>query len=179
MSQTGDRYGLMAEYAAAEQLVAAAGAAHRHGYRRLDGYSPFPVPGLAEALGRRSTPVPWIMLGGGCFGGAAGYLLQWWTSAVDYPLNVGGRPLHSWPAFIPITFELIVLCAVLAGVAGLLLLNGLPQPWHPVFNVPAFRAASRDGFFLCIEAEDAAFDPEATLGFLQQTGPVEIHDVRY
>src|SRR5438132_462574 len=152
-----DLYGLMAEFDTPDALVAAARQAYGAGYRKLNAYAPFPVHGLAEAVGHRRTRLPLIVLIGGIVGGVGGYLLQLWTMAIDYPLNVGGRPLNSWPAFIPVTFETTVLCAALAAVFGMLALNKLPQPNHPVFNVHRFTHASSDRFFVCIESKDPIF----------------------
>ncbi|HXH12932.1 MAG TPA: DUF3341 domain-containing protein [Alphaproteobacteria bacterium] len=170
-------YGLMAEFDGPDALLEAARRAYEEGYRRLDAYSPFPVPGLAEAIGFRRTRLPLIVLFGGIVGGLGGYYLQYWISAIDYPLNVGGRPLHSWPAFIPVTFELTVLVAALAAVLGMLALNGLPMPHHPVFNVPAFELATRNRFFLCIEATDPQFDAVGTKSFLETLKPGGVFEV--
>jgi hypothetical protein len=170
-------YGLMAEFDGPEDLLEAARRTYEEGYRRLDAYSPFPVHGLAEAIGFQRTRLPVIVLLGGIAGGVGGYLLQYWISAIDYPLNVGGRPLHSWPAFIPVTFELIILVAALAAVLGMLALNGLPMPHHPVFNVPAFELATRNRFFLCIEATDSKFDGVGTRRFMESLKPRDIHEV--
>jgi hypothetical protein len=170
-------YGLMAEFEDANALVAAARAAHEEGYRCLDGYSPFPIEALHEALGSRHTRLPLVVLLGGIFGGTAGYGLQYWVSVVAYPINVGGKPFHSWPAFIPVTFECTILGAALAAVFGMLALNGLPQPYHPVFNVPRFALASRNRFFLVIESIDAKFDLERTRVFLQSLHPREVMTV--
>ncbi|MGH9825554.1 MAG: DUF3341 domain-containing protein, partial [Blastocatellia bacterium] len=167
-------YGLMAEFDRPEQLVSAAGRARKAGYKKMDAYSPMPVEGLAEALGSRKTLVPLIVLIGALCGGSGGYLLQYWLSAVYYPMNIGGRPLHSWPSFIPITFELTVLLASLSAVIGMLALNGLPQPYHPVFNVARFALASRDRFFLAIESADPKFDINETRRFLEDTGSREV-----
>src|SRR3954470_24079422 len=147
-------YGLIAEFDNPTALVAAAHHARQAGYRKMDGYSPFPIEELHEALEFEDARLPFIVLIGGLTGCIGGYLLQYWISAVAYPVNVGGRPLHSWPAFIPVTFECTILAAALSAVLGMLALNGLPMPFHPVFNVPRFGFASRDRFFLCIEAMD-------------------------
>ena len=160
-------YGLMAQFADPEDLLTATQRAHAEGYRRMDAYSPFPIDGLAEALGRRGTAVPLLVLLGGMTGGLGGYFMQAYAMAVDYPLNIGGRPLHSWPAFIPITFELTVLCAALTAFFAVFVLNKLPQPYHPVFNVSEFAHASQDQFFLCIESTDPKFDADNTRRFLQ------------
>ena len=172
-------YGLMAEFNDPNELVAAARAAREAGYRHLDAYTPFPIEELAEALEMHHSPLPLIVLIGGIVGGVAGYLLQYFTSVVDYPLNVGGRPLNSWPSFIPITFETTVLVAALSAVLGMLALNGLPTPYHPVFNVPRFALATRDRFFLCIEATDPKFDREATRRFLERLVPREVSEVEH
>jgi hypothetical protein len=160
-------YGLLAEFDNPTDLVEAAKRAHEEGYRKMDGYSPFPVEGLSEALGFQRDYVPLVVLIGGLLGCAGSYLMQYWISAISYPLNVGGKPYHSWPAFIVVTFEMTVLCAGLAAVFGMLALNGLPMPYHPVFHSSRFAFATRDRFFLCIEAADPKFDLGATRGFLQ------------
>ncbi len=167
----------MAEFADPAALVTATRRAHAEGYRRMDAYSPFPIEELHEALGAPETRLPLIVLIGGLFGCIGGYLLQYWVSAVAYPLNVGGRPYHSWPAFIPVTFECTILAAALSAVLGMLALNGLPMPYHPVFNVPRFALASRNRFFLCIEAADPKFDLEATRRFLETLNPREVSTV--
>jgi hypothetical protein len=164
-------YGLLAEFKDPTALVEAARQAYAAGYRRMDAYTPFPVEGLAEALGFRRTRVPLIVFIGGLVGALTGYGMQYWCNAVDYPINVGGRPLNSWPSFLPVTFELTVLFAALAGVFGLLALCGLPMPYHPLFHVPRFAQVSRDRFFLCIEHTDPKFDHEATRQFLAGLGP--------
>ncbi|OPZ06826.1 MAG: hypothetical protein BWZ08_02194 [candidate division BRC1 bacterium ADurb.BinA292] len=170
-------YGLLAEFDAPAPLLNAVQRARAAGYAAMDAYAPFPLDGLAEALGRRRDLVPWFVLAGGVLGGVGAYAMMAYSSIIDYPLNVGGRPLHSWPSFIPITFELTVLLASLSGVAAMLLLNGLPCPHHPVFNVPEFARASRDRFFLCIESADARFDPETTRDFLATLNPLQIHAI--
>jgi hypothetical protein len=172
-------YGLLAEFDNPQALLEAVRQTHAAGYRHLDAYSPFPVEGLADALGFRRTRMPLVIFVGGLTGCLAGYLMQYWCNAVDYPINVGGRPLNSWPMFLPVTFELTVLFAALAGVFGLLALCGLPMPYHPLFNVPDFAGATRDRFFLCIEQADPLFDPGATRQFLAGLHPrgdvVEVH----
>jgi len=170
-------HGLMAEFAGPEELVAAARRAYAAGYRRMDAYSPFPVEGLSDAIGFRRTWVPWLVLGGGLIGVTAGFALQYWTSVFAYPLNVGGRPLVSLPAYVPVMFELMILLAAFAAVGGMLALNRLPEPYHPVFNVSRFARASQDGFFLCIEASDPRFDLQRTRRFLQELQPIEVYDV--
>lgn len=170
-------YGLMAEFDSPADLLEAAGRAYEEGYRRMDAYTPFPVHGLAEALGFRRTRLPLLVFFGGIAGCVGGYGLQYWISAIDYPLNIGGRPLNSWPAFIPVTFELTILVAALAAVLGMLALNGLPMPYHPVFNVPEFELASRNRFFLCIESTDPKFDRGETKHFLEGLKPHAVFEV--
>jgi len=170
-------YGLMAEFDSPGGLVAAAHRARRAGYQRMDGYSPYPIEELSEAIGFHHTRLPLIVLAGGVLGGIGGYLLQYWVSVIEYPMNIGGRPLNSWPSFIPVTFETTVLLAALAAVFGMLGLNGLPMPYHPVFNVPRFALASRDRFFLCIEADDPKFDRAVTLQFLKNLEPRNVSEV--
>jgi hypothetical protein len=170
-------HGLMAEFDEPTTLVAATAHARREGYRRMDAYSPFPIEELHEALGMHHSRLPLIVLIGGLCGCAGGYALQYWVSAMAYPINVGGRPIHSWPAFIPITFECTILVAALSAVLGMLALNRLPMPYHPVFNVPRFALASRNRFFLCIEAKDPKFDLEGTRQFLESLHPREISTV--
>jgi hypothetical protein len=170
-------YGLLAEFRTPAELLAAARQSFAEGYRKMDAFSPFPIDGLAEALGRRRTGVPLIVLLGGIAGGIGGYFMQWFALAVDYPLNVGGRPFHSWPAFVPITFELTVLCAALCGLIGMLVLNRLPHPHHPLFAARGFERATRDRFFLCIETRDAKFDLNATRRFLESLKPESVSEV--
>src|SRR5437762_3104059 len=170
-------YGLMAEFEEHEQLLGAAKRAYAEGYRRMDGFSPFPIEGLAEALGHEMTLVPLFTLMGGIAGGLGAYFMEWYSMGRLYPLNVGGRPLNSWPHFIPVTFELTVLIAALSALISMLLLNRLPEPHHPVFNVPEFRRASIDRFFLCIEATDPKFEREGTGKFLETLGPCAVKEV--
>jgi Protein of unknown function (DUF3341) len=172
-------YGLMAEFDNPTELVAAAHAARRAGYKRMDAYSPIPIEELHEAIGFHHTKLPLIVLIGGIVGGVAGYGLQYWASAIEYPLNIGGRPFNSWPLFIPITFELTILGAALSAVFGMLALNGLPMPYHPVFNAPRFALASRNRFFLCIESRDTKFDREATQRFLEGLDPRGVSEVAW
>lgn len=167
----------MAEFDTAEALREAAQRTHDAGYRRLDAYSPFPIEGLAEAIGFTHTRLPLLVLIGGILGALGGFLLQYWISVIDYPVNVGGKPYNSWPAFIPVTFETTILAAALTAVLGMLAANGLPMPYHPVFNVERFALASRDRFFLCIEAADPKFDREETRRFLESMAPRGVSDV--
>jgi hypothetical protein len=175
--KTNAMYGLMAEFAAPEQLLEAARRTHHAGYRRIDAFAPFPVEGLAEAIGRGRTRLPLVVLLAGMTGGCSGFFLEYYAAAISYPINVGGRPLNSWPAFIPITFELTVLFAAFGAVIGLLSMCRLPLPYHPVFNVPRFALASRDRFFLCIEARDAMFDREKTRQFLESLNAHEVSEI--
>lgn len=170
-------FGLMAEFAEHDQLLAATRRAYAEGYRQMDAYSPFPVEGLAEAMGHEHTPIPLFTLMGGMLGGLGGYFMQWYSMARLYPLNVGGRPYNSWPNYIPVTFELTILVAALTAFVSALVLNRLPQPYHPVFNVPEFRRASIDRFFLCIEASDSKFSPAETKKFLESLQPLAITEV--
>ena len=170
-------YGLMAEFDDPMTLVQAAAQAREAGYRRMDAYSPFPIEELHEALGAHHTRLPLIVLIGGIVGCLGGYALQYWVSTMAYPLNIGGKPLHSWPAFIPVTFECTILVAALSAVLGMLALNGLPMPYHPVFNVTRFALASRNRFFLCIEETDPKFDLGETRRFLERLSAREVTTV--
>lgn len=171
-------YGVMAEFDSPAKLLAATRRAYEEGYRRMDAFSPFPIDELADALGFQNTHVPALVLTGGIVGAIAGFSLQYYCAVIAYPLNIGGKPLNSWPAFIPATFETAVLCAALCAVVGMLFLNGLPQPYHPVFNVPRFALASRDRFFLLIDARDRKFELEKVEGFLSGLNAFEVSQVR-
>jgi hypothetical protein len=170
-------YGLLAEFTDANELVGAARETHAGGYTKFDCYTPVPIEELAEAMGQHHSRLPLIVLIGGIFGGVGGYALCYWTSVIDYPLIVGGRPFNSVPSFIPVVFECTILAAALFAVLGMLALNGLPMPYHPVFNVPRFALASRDRFFLCIEAADPKFDIDETWGFLSRMRPRQVSQV--
>ncbi len=169
-------YGLLAEFSSPEELIRAAEQAHAAGFRKMDAFAPFPVDGLAEALGRK-TRLPLLVLIGGILGGVGAYYMEWYANVVSYPINIGGRPMHSWPAFVPITFELTVLAAALTAFFFSLGLNGLPRLYHPLFNVPRFERASQDSFFLCIESRDPNFDPEKTRKFLQSLNATSVMEV--
>jgi len=170
-------YGMMAEFDTPTDLVSAAERAHQAGYKKIDAYSPFPIEGLAEAIGFQKNRVPLVTLIGGIGGGLTGYLMQYWISASSYPVNVGGKPYHSWPAFIPVTFELTILFAGISAVLGMLALNGLPMPYHPVFNVSRFAFASKDRFFLIVFSSDPQYNSKATRDFLERLNPRSISEV--
>lgn len=172
-----DYFGLMAEFDNPEDLLASTQKAYAAGYRQMDAYTPFPVHGLAEALGVRRNWVPYIVLLGAIGGGISGFLLQYYAAAISYPLNVAGRPLNSWPAFLVITFEMAVLGAGVLGMVGMIALNKLPMPYHPVFNVPDFQLATNDRFFLCIMQTDPQFDLEKTRRFLEDQKPYGVFEV--
>jgi hypothetical protein len=167
-------HGAMAEFDSPEELVSACERAHAAGYRRMDAYAPMPVTGLAEAIGYKRNYVANCVLVGGITGACFGFGLLEWITCVAYPHNVGGRPLNSWPAYIPITFECMILFSALTALVSMMAMNGLPKPYHPVFNVPAFERASVDKFFLCIEASDPKFRQAETLQFLRDLGPREV-----
>jgi ActD protein len=172
-------YGLMAEFRSPGDVVAAAQRVREAGYRRVDGYSPYPIEDLSEALHFHRSPLPALVLSGGIVGLLAGFGLEYWASVIEYPMNIGGRPLFSWPAFIVPAFETTILFAAGTAVLGMLALNGLPQPYHPVFNVPGFALATRDKFFLCIEATDRKFDRKETRKFLESLGASEVTEVEH
>lgn len=168
MNKEAPIYGLLVEFESPDELIEAVRRVRAAGYRKMDAYTPFPVEHLAEELGFHHTALPLIVLVGGLLGCAGGFFLQYWVSTIDYPLNIGGRPLNSWPAFIPVTFETTILLAALSAVLGMLALNGLPMPYHPLFNSPRFALASRNRFFLCVEATDKKFNRESTAKFLSE-----------
>jgi ActD protein len=175
--KTSHLYGVMAEFDNPTDLIDAVRRARQQGYRRMDAYSPMPIEGLDEEIGHHRTYLPFLVLVGGIFGAIGGFSLLYWIAVINYPMNIGGKPLNSWPAFIPITFETTILCAALAAVFGMLMLNGLPEPYHPVFNVPRFAFASRDRFFLCLEARDRQFDPQKTAQFLATLNTKGVYEV--
>src|SRR5690348_13687196 len=176
MSDASHLYAILAEFSDQESLLAAVNKC-RDRYVQVDAYAPHAVDGLAEALGFRRNAVPLITLLGGVIGGGAVYFLQWYTAVITYPIDAGGRPLHSWPAFVPATFEITVLFAALAAFFGMLLLNGLPRLNHPLFNAADFDLASRDRFFVAIRSSDPAFEDERTRDFLQSLAPLRIIEV--
>ena len=174
-----DIYGLMAEFDAPEKILAAAQRAKAEGYHEMDAFTPFPMEELTDALGIRHTKLSLFVLCCGLAGMIGGFALQYWTSVIDYPINIGGRPLNSWPQFIPVTFELTILLAAAGAVIGMIFRNGLPRPVHPVFNVDRFELATKDKFFLCIEAVDPRFEKEKTRTFLESLGPAHISVVEH
>ena len=170
-------YGVIAEFEGPSELVHAARKTYEAGYRRINGYSPYPIEELSEAIGFTHTSLPLIVFIGGLLGGLAGFFMQYYMEVIDYPLNVGGKPYNSWPAFIPITFECTVLAAAFSAVLGMLILNKLPQPYHPVFNTPNFALATRDRFFLAVEANDPKFDQDKVTALLKSLNAMEVSDV--
>jgi hypothetical protein len=171
-------HGVMAEFATADELLAAVRRARAEGYRDVEAYTPYPVEGLATELGERRTKVPFIVLVAGLVGAGVGFLMQYWSIGVNYPMDVGGRPTpNSWPVYIPITFEVMVLVASFAALFSMLFLSGLPKLYRPVFNVPRFALASQERFFLCVEATDPRFDREGTRQFLTGLNPAEVVEV--
>jgi hypothetical protein len=170
-------YGLLAEFADPDHLVVAAERAHADGYRRMDAYAPFPVEGLADAIGMRRSWVPYVVLTFGAIGLLTGYFFQLWVASIAYPINIGGRPYNSIPSFVPVTFELTILFAALSAVVCQFVLNRLPEPYHPAFNIAAFARVTTDRFFLLIESRDPRFEPARTAQFLRSQGAVEVYDV--
>lgn len=177
MPQVPEIYGLMAEFERSADLVRAISSTRQAGYRDVRAYTPFPVEDVTEALALEKSPVPKVVLIGGILGGVTGYLMQYWMAAISYPINVGGRPYNSWQSFVPVTFEMTILFAGLAALISILVLNGLPLLYHPVFNVPEFARANRDRFFLCIESTDPRFDPHETREFLTSLDASGVSDV--
>jgi hypothetical protein len=170
-------YGILAEFDSPTDLVEAARQTTKAGYKKIDAYSPFPIEELADAIGFPKNGVPLVVLIGGLLGCVGGYFMQYWIAAISYPINIGGRPYNSWPAFIVVTFEMTILCAGLAAIFGMLALNGLPMPYHPVFNVPRFAFATKDRFFLIIFSSDVKYDPVETRHFLERLEPRSISEV--
>lgn len=178
MAQEGSQlYGLMAEFEDPDALLAASQKVTDAGYSDFDAYTPFPIEGLGEAVGHKRSPIPLLVFGGGLTGALTAFGMMWSSAVIFYPVNAGGRPLNSWPAFIPITFELTILFAALTAVVSMFFFNRLPMPYHPVFNVPEFQRASQDRFFLCIEAADPKFDLAKTRAFLEGLGPEKVSEV--
>jgi len=176
-STNGPVYGLMAEFDSAQELVAAAHKTHAEGYRKMDAYSPFPIEGLAEAIGFHKNRVSLVVLIGGLIGLITAYSLQYWVAVITYPTNIGGRPYHSWPSFIIVTFELTILFGGISSAVGMLALNGLPMPYHPVFNVAEFAKATENKFFLVVESSDPRYDAAGTRSFLSGLAPRMIAEV--
>lgn len=170
-------FGVIAEFGSIDALIAAIEKTKERGYTKLDAYTPFPSHDVIHALDLPPSKLPWIVLAGGIFGALFGYGMQYWTSVIDYPLNIGGRPLHSWPYFIPVTFECTILFATLAAVFGMLGLNRLPTPYHPMFNDPKFALASRDAFFLCVESTDPKFDSTELVKWFNELEALHVAEV--
>jgi hypothetical protein len=172
-------WGLLAEYPDKDTLIRAVGGCSQAGLRKIDAFSPFPIEEIWPRLPKKGTRLPFITLGGAIAGGIIGYAMQYYLSTIDYPINVGGRPLHSWPAFVPVTFELTILGAAFCTVVGMLALNGLPEPYHPLFNVDRFADASDRGFFLAVDAADKKFQKVEVQSLLKSLGATEVFDVDY
>ena len=170
-------YGLVAEFETPTELVNACKAAYAEGYREMDAYSPFPIEEASEAIGFHKSAVPLVVLTGGILGGLSGFLLQYWINVIAYPLNIGGKPFNSWPAFVVPTFEMTILFAGLSGMFGMFALNGLPRPYHPLFHVDQFSKVTRNRFFLCVEAIDPKFDLAGTQQFMERLKPLSISEV--
>ena len=172
-------FGIIVEFSDAESLIAAAEKVRDAGYTHTDAYTPFPVEEVLHALGKHHSKLPYIIFAGGLSAGLGGFAMQYWMNGIDYAINIGGRPLFSWPAFIPITFECTVLASAFCAVFGMILLNGLPLPHHALFNVPEFASASKSGFFLGIEANDPKFDKEKTKTFLKGLKARGVYEVEH
>ncbi len=172
------RYGLLAKFETPESLIRAVNRVYASGYRQFDAYAPYPIEGLSRAMHLKPSPLPYVILAGGLIGGIGGFFMQAYATVIDLPLNIGGRPLLSWPAYIPITFELTILLAAFAGIFGLFVATRFPQPYHPVFNSEDFsQHASQDGFYLDIEARDPKFDLERTGSFLRDLGALAVSEI--
>ena len=176
MKDTGT-YGLMAEFDNVNDVITAARRVYGAGYRKIDAYSPFPLEELSEAIGFHKNGVALVCLVGGLLGCTGAFTLQWWINTISYPINIGGRPFNSWPSFIIVTFEMTILFSGLSAVFGMLALNGLPMPYHPVFNVPRFEFASKDRFFIVIFSSDKNYDATGTRKFLEGLGPISVSEV--
>ncbi len=170
-------YGVLAEFATAEALIAAAKAVGEAGYTATDAFAPYPIEDLDELLAERPTRLPWLVLGGAIAGGVGGFAMQYFAAVIDYPVKIGGKPLNSWPMFLPVTFECAILAAGLVAVFGMILLNGLPLPYHPLFNVEGFERASQNSFFLAIETADPKFDLDEVHALFAKLGAKEVTDV--
>lgn len=177
MKSQSTSYGILARFLNTDDLIRAAKNLSSSGLRQIDAYTPFPVEGLAEALGFQKTGISLVVLLGCIVGGVIGFTLQWWVAVVAYPLNIGGRPLNSWPSFLPITFELTILGGALSGVLGMLALNGLPSLYHPLFEIEDFRKATSDGFFICIKSTDPLFDADQIQKLLTDSQATEVWHV--
>jgi len=177
MSNHVNQFGVLAQFADADALIETTRKTHEEGYRHVEAYSPYPIEEVSDAMDFTRTRIPMVVLVGGITGAVLGFALQYWSSVIEYPLNIGGRPLNSWPSFIPVTFEMTILVGSLSAVLGMLALNGLPRPHHPLFAVPQFDRASQDKFFLCIRATDPMFQESTTRQWLQQFSPEEVVDV--
>lgn len=170
-------YALVAQFDSVEAIRQAAERTRQAGYTRTDAYTPFPVEGLDEDLGLRPTNLGWVVLVVGLLAGLGGFFMQWWAATSYYPINVGGRPLNSWPNWIIIMYEITILSAGLTAGIGMILRNGLPRPYNSIFNTPGFEQASRDKFFLAIEATDPRFDLDQTRAVLEALGPERVSEV--
>jgi hypothetical protein len=177
MAEKKEIYGMIAQFGTAQSLMDAVEKAREHGYRKMEAYSPYPIHGLSEALGFHKTKLPYIIFTGGFTGAFVGFMMMYVSAVFFYPLNIDGKPMNSWVGFVPITFECMILLAAFSAVLGMLGLNGLPQPYHPLFNCEAFSHASRDKFFLCVESGDSLFNVEQTRKFFETLGPEEIDEV--
>ncbi len=171
-------FGVLAEFAGKDELIGAIEHSKDHGYRHMEAYTPLPLHDVVHAIGHENR-LPWIVLAGGIVGAVGGFAMQYWMSVEAYPLNVGGRPLNSWPAFVIVMFEMTILCAALSAVFGMLALNGLPRPYHPVFHVDVFEQASRNRFFLLLLSRDPVFDLERARTILASRTPLSLHEVPY